>query len=69
MSIIELIERKRDGGELSELDIAWLIGSYSRDEIPDYQMAALLMAVYLNGLNAAELAAWTEAMLHSGEVM
>ena len=69
MSIIELIERKRDGGELSELDIAWLIGSYSRDEIPDYQMAALLMAVYLNGLNAAELAAWTEAMLHSGEIM
>jgi pyrimidine-nucleoside phosphorylase len=69
MTIIELIERKRDGGELSELDIAWLIGSFSRDEVPDYQMAALLMAVFLNGLNAAELAAWTEAMLHSGEVM
>lgn len=69
MTIIELIERKRDGGELSELDIAGLIGSYSRDEVPDYQMASLLMAIYLNGFNAAELAAWTESMLHSGEIM
>ncbi len=69
MTITELIERKRDGGRLTELDIAWLIGSYTRGEIPDYQMSALLMAVYFNGLDDGELGAWTEAMLHSGDVL
>ena len=69
MSVTEMIERKRDGGQFSELDIAWLIGNYTRGEIPDYQMSALLMAVFWRGLDADELAWWTEAMLHSGDVL
>ena len=69
MSVTEMIENKRDGGRFSELDIAWLIGNYTRGEIPDYQMAALLMAIYWQGLDSDELAWWTEAMLHSGDVL
>jgi pyrimidine-nucleoside phosphorylase len=69
MSIVELIERKRDGGKLTADEIAWIIGEYTADELPDYQMAALLMAVFFRGLDGPELAAWTEAMLHSGDVL
>lgn len=66
---IELIERKRDGQTLTSDEIVQLINAYSADEVPDYQMAAMLMAIYLNGLDHDELAAWTEAMLHSGEII
>jgi len=66
---VELIEIKRDGGVLSEDAIAWLIDAYTAGTITDYQMSAMAMAIFLNGLNAGELAAWTEAMLHSGDVM
>ena len=66
---VELIEAKRDGLSLSPDAIEWLIGAYTRDEVPDYQMAAMAMAIVLNGLDDAELSAWTTAMLHSGEVM
>jgi len=66
---VELIEIKRDGGVLSEDAIAWLIDAYTAATITDYQMSAMAMAIFLNGLNAGELAAWTEAMLHSGDVM
>ncbi|MBW3667368.1 MAG: thymidine phosphorylase [Actinobacteria bacterium] len=66
---VELIELKRDGGGLPGEAIAWLIDSYTDGEVPDYQMAALLMAIFHHGLDEAELGAWTEAMLHSGEVM
>jgi pyrimidine-nucleoside phosphorylase len=66
---VELIEMKRDGLSLSPDAIEWLIGAYTRDEVPDYQMAAMAMAIVLNGLDDAELSAWTTAMLHSGEVM
>lgn len=69
MSVTELIVRKRDGGRFSELDVAWLVGNYARGEIPDYQMAALLMAIYWQGLDTDELSWWTEAMLHSGDVL
>lgn len=65
---MELIERKRDGGRLMADEIGWLIGAYTNGEIPDYQMSALLMAIVWRGLDSGELAAWTEAMLHSGEV-
>jgi pyrimidine-nucleoside phosphorylase len=68
MSVVELIERKRDDQRLRADEIAWLIDAYTRDEIPDYQMSALLMAIVWRGLDGGELAAWTEAMLHSGEV-
>lgn len=69
MTVVELIERKRDGGVLSDEEIGWLITRYTADEIPDYQMAAMLMAIFHNGLNADELAVWAEAMLHSGDTL
>jgi pyrimidine-nucleoside phosphorylase len=65
----DLIEKKRDRRELTRDEIAFLIRGYTRDEIPDYQMAAWLMAVYLNGLTAAETQALVEEMLHSGDVI
>ena len=65
---VELIEAKRDGRELSPESIEWLIDMYTDGAVPDYQMAAMTMAIYLNGMSAVELAAWTSAMLHSGEV-
>lgn len=69
MNFVDLIEIKRDGGELAGEQIAWLMAEYTTDRIPDYQMSALLMAVFKEGLSPTELAAWTEAMLHSGEVL
>ncbi|MDH3251040.1 MAG: thymidine phosphorylase [Acidimicrobiia bacterium] len=69
MNAVELIERKRDGGVLSAEEITWLITSYTNDSVADYQMSAMAMAIFLNGLNAQELAAWTDAMLHSGDVL
>jgi pyrimidine-nucleoside phosphorylase len=62
----DLIEKKRDGKDLTREEIAFLIRGYTRDEIPDYQMAAWLMAAFLNGLNEAETTALVEEMLHSG---
>ncbi|MBT8248603.1 MAG: thymidine phosphorylase, partial [Acidimicrobiia bacterium] len=44
MTVVELLERKRDGGTLSAEEIRWLIASYTADEVPDYQMSAMLMA-------------------------
>jgi len=69
LSIVELIERKRDGGVLAPDEIAWVIAEYTADAIPDYQMSSLLMAVFKEGLNHEELSAWTDAMLHSGDVL
>ncbi|HIE21880.1 MAG TPA: thymidine phosphorylase, partial [Acidimicrobiia bacterium] len=66
---VELIEIKRDGGALSPEAIRWLVAAYTAGSVPDYQMAAMAMAILLNGMNDDELAAWTEAMLHSGDVM
>jgi thymidine phosphorylase len=65
--VVDLIRAKRDGGRLSAADIGWLIGAYTRADIADEQMSALLMAIYFRGLDAAELAAWTDAMISSGE--
>lgn len=66
---VELIERKRDGGQLSPDEIGWMIARYTDGTVADYQMAAMTMAVFINGLDADELAAWTGAMLHSGDVL
>jgi pyrimidine-nucleoside phosphorylase len=65
----ELIQRKRDGGELSAAEIAELVLAYVRDEVLDYQMAAFCMAVYFRGLTAAETHALTDAMVRSGDVV
>ena len=69
MRVVDLIRRKRDSGEHSPEEIAELIAAYTRGDIPDYQMSAWLMAVVLRGLSRAEIAALTEAMLHSGRVL
>ena len=68
-SIVEIIGRKRDGGILTSEELHWVISSYTRGDIPDYQMSALLMAILFRRLDPGELAAWTEAMLHSGDVI
>ena len=69
MRAVDLIRKKRDSGEHSREEIDFLISGYTRGEIPDYQMAAWLMAVWLRGLNRPEITVLTEAMLYSGEVV
>jgi pyrimidine-nucleoside phosphorylase len=65
----ELIERKRDGQELADEEIAELVLGYARGEVPDYQLAAFCMAVYFQGLSSAETFALTDAMVRSGETI
>jgi pyrimidine-nucleoside phosphorylase len=65
----ELIERKRDGKELPGDELAELVLAYARGDVPDYQMAAFLMAVYFQGLSSAETFALTDAMVRSGETI
>jgi len=65
----ELIERKRDGGELAPEELNELMLAYARDEVPDYQLAALCMAIYFRGLNSAETYALTKALIATGETV
>ena len=65
----ELIHRKRDGEELSAAEISDLVLGYARGEVPDYQMAAFLMAVFFRGLSPTETFALTDAMIRSGETI
>src|ERR1700747_431715 len=69
MRAVDLIRKKRDSGGHSREEINFLISGYTRGEIPDYQMSAWLMAAWIRGLSRPEIAALTEAMLHSGEVV
>lgn len=69
MLFSQQIRFKRDGGALSPESIRSFIAEYASDRIPDYQMAAMLMAVFFRGLDGDELWAWTDAMLRSGDVM
>ncbi len=65
----ELIRAKRDGNALAPDDIRAFIGGITDGSIPDYQAAAMLMAIFLRGMNDDETAAWADAMLHSGDVL
>jgi pyrimidine-nucleoside phosphorylase len=65
--VVELIERKRDGGKLTADEIDALVQGYTRGDIPDYQMSAFCMAVVWRGMDAKETAALTAAMVGSGE--
>ena len=69
MNIVHLISKKRDGQELADFEIGALIDAYVKGDVPDYQMAAWAMAVYLRGMTVAETAALTEHMLHSGATL
>src|SRR6476659_3731990 len=69
MDAVSVIRTKRDRGELSDPQIDWVIDAYTRGEVADYQMAALNMAILLNGMNRREIARSTAAMIASGERM
>lgn len=69
MRMIDIIEKKRDGLVLSKKEIEFFVNGYVKSEIPDYQVSALLMAIYLNGLNESETSLLTACMAHSGDMM
>jgi len=69
MHALELIERKRNGEEIPAAELREFVAAYVRDEVPDYQAAALLMAVWFRGLSPGETYALTEAMVASGETV
>lgn len=69
MLFVELIKKKRDGGELSRQEIEFFISSYTRGDIPDYQVSALLMAIFLRGMTRTETSTLLQAMLRSGQVL
>ncbi len=64
-----VIEKKRDGQALSEAEIRFFIDGYTRGSIPDYQMAAMAMAIFCRGMNSDETAVLTDAMMRSGDLM
>lgn len=68
MNMVDIITKKRDGGELTPEEIRFFIDNYVKDRIPDYQASALLMAIYFRGLSRAETFALMEAMEFSGDV-
>ncbi len=69
MRMYDLIMKKRNGEALSEAEINYMIEEYTADRIPDYQMSAMMMAIYFNGMTAQETVALTMAMAHSGDMM
>ena len=66
-SAVDVITTKRDGGVLSDAAITWILDAYAHAQIAEEQMSSLLMAIYFNGLNPAELNVWTDRMIESGE--
>ena len=69
MRMVDIIEKKRDKKTLTEAEIKFVVEGYTKGEIPDYQNSALLMAIYLNGMNYEETAVLTIAMANSGEIL
>ena len=69
MRMYDLIKEKRDGGVLSDEEIRWMIDGYVKGEIPDYQMSAMLMAIYFQGMTDHETAVMTDAAAHSGDMV
>jgi pyrimidine-nucleoside phosphorylase len=69
MRTVDIIARKRDNLRLSRDEIRFIIGGYTTGAVPDYQMSALLMAIYLRGMDEEETRALAEEMLHSGEIV
>jgi pyrimidine-nucleoside phosphorylase len=69
MKAIDILARKRDGGELSTAEIEWFITEYTAGTLPDYQASALLMAIYIQGMNRREAVDLTLAIAHSGDML
>ena len=69
MRMYDLIMKKRNGGVLSREEIEYMITEYTAERIPDYQMSAMMMAIYFQGMSAEETVALTMAMAHSGDMM
>ncbi|MCG1001298.1 pyrimidine-nucleoside phosphorylase [Lactococcus lactis] len=65
--MVDLIQKKRDGGEFSQAEIDWMIENYVKGIVPDYQMSALAMAIYFKEMTTVETAYLTMAMVHSGK--
>src|SRR3954447_1539739 len=64
---VDVIQRKRDRGELTDEQIDWVVAAYTRGDVADEQMSALAMAILLNGMTRREVARWTAAMIATGE--
>ncbi|WP_073460217.1 thymidine phosphorylase [Pseudonocardia thermophila] len=69
ISARDVIMAKRDGARLTDEQIDWVVAAYTRGDVADEQMAALAMAILLNGMDTGEIARWTQAMIDSGEVL
>ena len=69
MRMYDLIMKKRNGGNLSQEEIEYMIAEYTAGRIPDYQMSAMMMAIYFQGMSAQETTALTMAMAHSGDIV
>ena len=68
-SAVDVITAKRDGGEISDEQITWVLDAYQRGEVADEQMSALLMAIFFRGMVSRELRTWTDRMIASGETL
>lgn len=69
MRMYDLIMKKRNGGVLSNEEIDFMVQNYTKGEIPDYQMSAMMMAIYFQGMNEQETLALTMSMAHSGDML
>lgn len=69
MRTVDIIQKKRDGFELTNDEIVWLINGYVNGSVPDYQMSALAMAIYFQGMSTKEISALTMAMVETGQQM
>ena len=67
MRIYDIIQKKRDGQHLDDAEITFAVNGFTNGDIPDYQMAALLMAIFISGMDRSEMTALTTAMMQSGE--
>ncbi|MCK4533367.1 pyrimidine-nucleoside phosphorylase, partial [bacterium] len=66
MQILSLLSKKRSGGILSKEEIEYIVNGFVREEIPDYQMASLMMAIFLKGMSKEEIIHFTQALALSG---
>jgi thymidine phosphorylase len=68
-SAVDVITSKRDGGQLRDEEITWILDAYQRGEVAEEQMSALLMAIFFQGMQSRELRTWTDVMIASGETL